>query len=240
MTSILRSEWLKLRRSKMWLLLFVSPLIAGLSGSMISMPADLPPWLYLQTTVFYTHALLLLPLLTGVFSAFICRYEHIHGGWKQLLALPVSRSSVYLVKLIVVMWLLAAVQLLTAASLYAAGLIQGVEESFPWSSVLINIAAGWAACLPLAALQLAVSTAWSSFAAPLAVNVIFTLPNLLVAHSRDYGPFYPWVQPLLAMMPGHLEIGAFMVPPQTLFTVVLVSFAIFLAGGLAYFTRRAI
>lgn len=137
--------------------------------------------------MFYTHALLLLPLLTGVFSAFICRYEHIHGGWKQLLALPVSRSSVYLVKLIVVMWLLAAVQLLTAASLYAAGLIQGVEESFPWSSVLINIAAGWAACLPLAALQLAVSTAWSSFAAPLAVNVIFTLPNLLVAHSRDYG-----------------------------------------------------
>ncbi|MFC3791481.1 ABC transporter permease [Paenibacillus sp. GCM10012307] len=240
MVPIIRSEWLKLRRSKVWLLLFFSPLLAGLIGATASMTPDVDPWVFLQATVFYTHALLFLPLLTGVFSAFVCRYEHIHGGWKQLLAMPVHRSGVYLVKLLAVMGLLAVVQLLTVVSLLAAGMIEGVETPFPWGAVLLHVAAGWAACLPLAALQLAVSTAWASFAAPLSVNVIFTLPNMLVANSNDYGPFYPWAQPVLAMLPDRLGAGTFLVPTDTLLAVVLGSFAVFLAGGLLYFTRRTI
>jgi hypothetical protein len=105
----------------------------------------------------------------------------------------------------------------------------------------MSVLGGWIACLPLAALQMAVSSAWSSFAAPMALNVVFTFPNILVANSADYGPYYPWVQPLLAMVPRTKEsFGAFNVPAETLFLVILGSFVLFLAGGLIYFQRKAV
>ena len=80
-------------------------------------------------------------------------------------------------------------------------------------------------------------------AAPLAVNVILTLPNILVVNSEDYAPYYPWAQPMLAMLPkgmGPSEFGAFGLSAVALFGVILGSFAVFFAGGWLYFTRKAV
>lgn len=241
MGKILRSEFLKLRKSSIWLLIFISPVLSSLAGFGESGKDASFEWEMTLSTMVFLHALLFLPLLTGVFSAFVCRFEHVGGGWKQLLSMPVSRGNVYLAKFIIVLGLLAITQLLFAAGLILIGQLKGFEEAIPWKMILTSTIGGWVACLPLAALQLFVSTAWSSFAAPLAMNVIFTLPNILVVNSEKFGPYYPWAQPLLLMLPGSEEsFGALNVPLEILMIVILGSFVLFFLSGFTYFQRKEI
>jgi hypothetical protein len=189
----------------------------------------------------FIHALLFLPLLTGVFSAFVCRYEHIGGGWKQLLAMPVSRASVYFAKFLLVLILLAGAQLLFLGGLLCIGWMKGYSVPIPWDEVIQSVLGGWFACFPLVALQMFVSVAWSSFAAPLAINVVFTIPNILVVNSAKYGPIYPWAQPFISMMGASDDkFGALNVSLETLLFVILGSFLLFLAAGFTYFMRKEI
>lgn len=241
MGRIFLSELLKLRKSPIWLLILVSPALSTLVGYGNPIGGIDDPWIAALGSMVMLHGWLFLPLMTGIFSAFVCRYEHIGGGWKQLVALPVSRTGVYFVKFGLVMLLVALSQLLLWGGLLLIGFCQGFTDPIPWEIIARSMLGGWVACLPLAALQMAVSVAWASFAAPMAVNVIFTLPNMLVVQSKDYGPYYPWSQPLLAMMPfSNDSHSAFNVSFQTLTFVIMGSFLLFLASGLLYFNRKAI
>jgi lantibiotic transport system permease protein len=242
MVRLLTVEWLKLRRSIVWLLVPVSPLAAALAGVVNSRSGETHDWEGLLSVMILAHALLFLPLLAGIYAALICRYEHAGGGWKLLVSLPVTRTRLYAAKFTVVMLLLALTQLLFLTALLLAGIILGYPaSSIPWGTLLQSVVGGWIACLPLAALQLFVSVAFQSFAAPLAVNVIFTLPNMLIVNSERYGPYYPWCQPLLAMMPkGQENYGAFALPMESLLYAVLGSFLLFAAVGWGYFKRKSI
>lgn len=240
---ILSAERMKLSRSFIWLLVVISPVIALPVGALanVQQEGELLSWQILLNVMSLMHALLFLPVLTGLFAALICRAEHSDGGWKMMLSLPVTRTSVYLAKFTVIMALLACVQLAFLAALLGMGLYRGAEGPVPWPLFLSSIAGGWFACLPLAALQLGVSQGWSSFGAPLALNVSLTIPNMLIVNSATYGPYYPWAQPLLAMSPfGGDEFGAFHLPAQTLMLVVSASLIVFLAAGLLAFRRKAV
>ncbi|AJY75764.1 ABC transporter permease [Paenibacillus beijingensis] len=242
MVAMIRSEWLKLRKTVIWMLAAVSPILAAVIGVLdVDRTQDSSAWVYALSMMSVLHAMLFLPLLTGVYAALVCRYEHIGGGWKMMLALPVTRSQVFLVKFGFVVLLLAVTQIIFLAALLLIGLALGFAFPIPWAELLRSVAGGLLACLPLAALQLGVSTAWSSFGAPLAVNVIFTLPNLLIVNSEDYAPYYPWAQPMLAMVPGGPDsYGAFNVSAESLFGIILGGFVLFIVSGLLYFSKKAI
>ncbi|WP_342563995.1 ABC transporter permease [Paenibacillus sp. FSL R7-0345] len=240
---ILSAERLKLSRSSIWLLVVISPVIALPVGALADMRQDgvAVSWQVLLNVMSLMHALLFLPVLTGLFAALICRSEHSEGGWKMLLSLPVTRTSLYLAKFTIIMLLLALVQLLFLAALLGMGMYRGAEGPVPWPLLFSSVLGGWFACLPLAALQLGVSQGWSSFGAPLALNVSLTIPNILVVNSATYAPYYPWAQPLLAMSPfGGDEFGAFVLPAQTLMLVVSVSLILFLGAGLLAFRHKAV
>lgn len=241
MIGMIRSEWIKLKRSVVWLLAAVSPLIVAVIGMVeLEKEADFP-WVEVLSIASALHAMLFLPLLVGIFAALVCRYEHVGGGWKQMLSLPVSRKQVYAVKLGMVMLLIAVTQLLLLLFLLLLGYMKGFGGDIPWSLLLGSMLGGWVACLPLAALQLFVSIAFHSFAAPLAVNVILTLPNILIVNSSQYGPYYPWAQPMLAMLPREdYGFGAFNLSMETLFIVVLGSFCVFGIAGWMYFRRKSV
>lgn len=239
--NLLRSEAMKLKKSRIWLLALISPALATLAGFTGNFDIAKNDWINPMFIMIQVHAVLFLPILTGVISAFVCRYEHQSGGWKQLIALPVTRVKVYLAKGTIVALFLAFTQVLFLTGWLAIGIANGYTDSFPIDTALKSILGGWLACLPLAALQLWVSTAWASFAAPLALNVIFTIPNMLVANSAKYGPFYPWAQPFLTMMPNtEGSFSVFYISPETLFFVIGGSFLVFLVGGLTYFRGKAI
>ncbi|MBE1557152.1 ABC transporter permease [Sporosarcina limicola] len=244
MGRLFRSEFLKLRKSSIWLLIFVSPILSLLLGlSELSEIEELGQHQWTATLGIMTisHAILFLPLLTGIFSSFICRYEHVGGGWKQLLSLPVSRRNVYLVKILIVSLLIAVTQILFITGLFFIGWMKGYPADIPWGTISTSVIGGWIACLPLIALQMFVSVAWSSFAAPLAVNVIFTIPNMMIVNSESFVPYYPWAQPFLMMMPNSSDsFGALNVSSETLFIVIFGSLILFLGSGLVYFMRKEI
>lgn len=97
---VLSSECLKMSKSWVWLAIFISPLLSALIGVLGEIPDGLDgyhSWLIIIGAMSMLHAMLFLPIMSGLFPAFICRYEHTGGGWKQLLVLPVSRTTVYVV-----------------------------------------------------------------------------------------------------------------------------------------------
>ncbi|MBW4839881.1 MAG: ABC transporter permease [Paenibacillaceae bacterium] len=241
--NVLAAERLKMARSRVWLVLLASPALSALIGVLVDLPdgLDASAWPLLISGMSMLHGLLFLPIMSGLFPSFLCRYEHTGGGWKQLLVLPVSRSAVYMAKFTVVLGLLAISQLLFLAALLIVAQVQGISGPLPWGMIATSLLGGLIACLPLVALQMGVSLVWTSFAAPLAVNVSLTIPNLLIINSSKIGPYYPWAQPLLAMMPrGQADYGAFNLPYESLLITVLGSFLLFLAAGILYFRRKAV
>ncbi|QLG37199.1 MULTISPECIES: ABC transporter permease [unclassified Paenibacillus] len=235
---ILSSERLKMGKSPVWLLILLSPLIALLIG-LLSTPSG--QWSVLMGSMVFLHGLLLLPILTGVFTSFVCRFEHAGGGWKQMLVLPLTRTGVYAGKLTIVILLLAGTQLLLLGSILLAGTIQGMTGPIPWGFLTGKLLLGLFACVPLAALQMFVSLIWSSFAAPLALNFALTVPNILIVNSATFGPYYPWAQPMILMTP--IEgggFGAYNVPLGTMLAVVGGSAILFILIGVLYFRKKEI
>lgn len=238
---VMSAERLKMSKSWIWLVLLASPLISFPIGALMNIPDEGNPWSYILLTMVMLHSLLFLPILSGLLPAFLCRYEHTGGGWKQLLVLPVSRTAVYFGKLITSALLLAFCQFMFLCAVLLAGWFQHIDAPIAWGLILTNLLGGWVACLPLTALQLGVSLSWASFAAPLAVNVSLTIPNMLIINSPKIAPFYPWAQPLLAMMPyEERNYGAFNLPMESLMITVVGSFLVFLIAGLIHFRRKEI
>ncbi|MCP8967609.1 ABC transporter permease [Ectobacillus ponti] len=242
MLTILQSEWLKLRKSNMTGILFVGPLI----GLCIGLGADLPAgegmneWQMTVLVMNLGYALLFLPLITAVLAGLVCRYEHQAGGWKQLLALPVTRGSVFLAKYVLLLALALFMQLLYLAVIYTVGTMKGFTSPFPSEVIWKSILGGWVAVFPLIALQLWMSILFKSFAAPFAVNVMFTLPAILAINSERFGPFYPWAQPFSMMYIGEGTNDVFFIPWEQLLTVVGGSFLLFFIGGYVHFQRKAV
>ncbi|WP_077623010.1 ABC transporter permease [Sediminibacillus massiliensis] len=242
MVSILQSEWYKLRKSKVASIILLGPLVGffmGLTPNFVD-EAGMNEWIISLLTMNLTYALLFLPLITGVIASVMCRYEHQAGGWKQLLSLPVTRGKVFVAKYVLIMFLVFALQLLYLASIYGSGMIKGLTDPFPLEIIWKSILGGWIATFPLVALQLWMSILFKSFAAPLAVNVIFTLPSILAINSERFGPYYPWAQPFSMMYIGGDTGDVFFIPWDQLLTVVGGSFVLFFFGGLLYFQRKTI
>lgn len=239
MARVLRAELLKAQ----WVLLGFLVVGGGLVAILLSGDGSIPgvsPWESRYQVAVIQYSWLFYPLLAGVFAALICRVEHVGGGWKQTLVLPVSRTAVYLAKYVLLVALLAATSIVFGLGFVGSGLLSGFEGAVPWAIVGRSLLAGWVATLPLAAVQLWVSSRWKSFGAALALNVCLTLPAIFAAQSSEFGPWYPWAQPMLAMLPSTAQIsagGPLSIAPETFWIVIVGGFVVALAGGLLTFLR---
>lgn len=243
MLALLQTEWFKLRKSKISFIILAGPFIAFLGGLTADFTEVNVPgieWYLILLATNLTYALLFLPLISGVLASTICRYEHQEGGWKQLLALPVTRGQVFLSKYLVLMGMILIIQLLYLATLYSIGLIKGVTDPFPLNIIWKSILGGWVATMPLVALQLWLSILFKSFAAPLTLNVVFTLPAILVINSERFGPYYPWAQPFSMMYISGDPNDIFFIPWKQLLTVVGGSLVVFYLMGFLYFKKKAV
>lgn len=64
------------------------------------------------------------------------------------------------------------------------------------------------------------------------------IPALMIANSARFGPFYPWAQPFLAMLPNY-DSQLFYISIQALVFVVISSFVILFIGGFVHFMKKA-
>ncbi|NGP43864.1 ABC transporter permease subunit [Bacillaceae bacterium SIJ1] len=237
------SEWKKLKRSKVISLCTIGGIIGLIIMGFSSMPIDVPNGLREAFILRFSftvlpYGLLFFPLLTGVLAAFLCRFEHLAGGWRQLMSLPVKKPYVFIVKWLVMISLLGVSQLIFGAGVVAGAYVGPLNGHVEWQSLSVALVLSWLAVWPLAALQLLLSMAWKSFAASFAVNVMAVLPNILIVNSEDFGPFYPWAQPFLAMV-FSADLPSFMADRTTLLLVVTVGFITCMAAGIGYTLRKA-
>ncbi|WP_040207454.1 ABC transporter permease [Neobacillus jeddahensis] len=233
-------DWKKVCTSSIWVPILAVPLLVVLIGFVI--PRNLGPsshewsWLVLYSAMVQIYAIVLLPMVAGILASLCCRGEHLGSGWKQLLALPVSRTVVYLSKFFYTLLFLALVQGLVLVAVLVDGfLFLHLTAPIPWQMLIKGFIAGWIATIPLAALQLWVSTWWKSFGAPFALNIILTIPALAISNSSSYAPIYPWAQPMLAMRPT--KNGLLDVTPETMITITIAGIT-FIIGGWLHFIKR--
>lgn len=241
MKNVLYVERLKLKRSKVWLLYFMGPLLGVFLAyinffknyDLFMQPGD-NEWIEVWTQVALFMGPFVLPIIVGIYAALVCRSEHIGGGWKQLLALPIKHSEIFLGKFLTVVKMVVITMLILLIFFIGFGYIKGVEGSLPIFTILGFMIRGILACLPLILLQLIISIRAKTFGIPLAVSIVFTLPAIIVA-STPLGQIYPWTQPMLAMSPEDES------PIQSYFlfyTLVIGAFIVFLIYGLRNFTKR--
>jgi hypothetical protein len=239
MLTLVFIEMYKLWKSKIMHLLLVIPVFVVFIGLTNNFEfATINRWFTKITSLNLSYGLLLLPLLTGVFASFVCRYEHMAGGWKQLFTLPITRTNIYLAKLIVLIGLLFLSQICYLVAVFIVGKILGYTEPFPLEIIWKAVFGGWLATLPLVTLQLGLSMFFKSFAMPFALNVMCTLPAILIVNSERFGPYYPWNQPFLMMNIGGQMDSAFFVPWQQLLFVVGGSFLLFFSAGWLYINKK--
>ncbi|MDQ0300221.1 hypothetical protein J2S78_002668 [Salibacterium salarium] len=154
--------------------------------------ADDNAWLEAWTQVTLFYGIIFLPISSGLFAAFVCRTEHLSGGWKLQFSLPIPKKTIYLSKLFIVLAFILMMQIILIAFFLIGGLIN-IDSTIPWSFLLSAVILSWVGTFTLATVQLWLSFKIKSFGIPLGINVILSL-LVFAAYSFRAGMFYPWAQ----------------------------------------------
>ena len=177
-----RAELIKLKRSMSWAVVVALPLMAVLSGagnSLASGRALDEGWhtLWLRVVVFYG----LFPLTIGIaaLASLVWRVEHRGGNWNALMARPVSSLQIVVGKAAVLGLLVTAMQVVLVVAVVLVGkLAFGLPGLLPARYLLAGVLIVLA-CLPVAALQSALSMLMRSFAAPIALALLGAITSVL-------------------------------------------------------------
>lgn len=178
MLRALSADFLKIRKKGIWLLVFIAPigLVAmqalnfglRLDYLMKQYADDLWGALIDNISVFVPIALYLGATLV---SSLVAGVEHQMSSWKQLLALPISRLSVFSAKFTLCFLLLCVSCILLPIGTVVLGLLLGFGSELPYLDLLRIGFASFAATLPMLALQLWLSLSFRNPALPVTLGV---------------------------------------------------------------------
>ena len=141
---VLKAELIKGRRAPVWLAFVVLPLIPAVLGTAnyranIGILDDW--WLSLWTQHTLFSAYFFLPALLGVYCAWEWRLEHSDRNFNSYLTMPVSRTTLYLAKLLPAVGVSIFTQALVGVYFVASGKLVGMTTAVPWAQL-----ADWLLC----------------------------------------------------------------------------------------------
>ncbi|EGL17867.1 MULTISPECIES: ABC transporter permease [unclassified Paenibacillus] len=187
------AEWLKLRHSRISLVIAVLPIISlliGCANYYLNQGALQNGWysLWIQVSLFY--GVFFLPILIAICCSYICRLEHLNRNWNMVMTSPVSVASVFLAKWIVVSILILFAQALFLGLYWLAGTLLSLPGPFPVETIGWTIR-GWYACMSISALQLRLSLQIRSFATPIGISLcaVFIGLGMYIAKLGILFPF---------------------------------------------------
>ncbi|MBT2689668.1 ABC transporter permease [Bacillus sp. ISL-47] len=232
MRKLLAAEFIKIRRKGIWLLTVLGP-IGVVAMQMVNygvrkdylFQQSEDRWGYYLGNI---HSFTPLAIVLGIviLTSFMASIENETNAWKQMIALPVSKMSVYLAKFTVLSFLLIVSSVLLMLFTLAFGLFLDLGSGFPFGELLEYSFYPFFAALPILALQLWIATVSVNQGVPIAAGVLgviltyvaFTLPDWMIWKW----PFLlnEWDEPLVNVMLG-ISTGALLY-----------------AAGMIDFTRR--
>lgn len=223
----LSADWLKIRGRGLWFLVFLGPLgLVAMQGLNFGLrydyltkqySADLWGGLLSNLSDFVPVALYLGGTLV---CSLIANIEHQTSSWKQLLALPISRTSVFMAKLLLCLLLVAFSCLLLSAGAVGLGLALGFKrELIPYADVFRIGLLSYLAALPVIVLQLWLSLSFRNQTFPVALGLTLSLTSLFAMFLAEWvplsWPYLAWGTPhhilyssaglllgLLVLLPG--------------------------------------
>lgn len=177
MGNLLAADFLKIKRKGLWFLTVLGPLgVVALQTVNYGIRKDYllqqseDDWGYYLGNV---HSFTPLALILGIaiLTSFMASIENETNAWKQLIALPVSKFTVYLSKFTVLTILLFVSSSLLIVFTLAHGLFLDLGENIPYMELVKSSYYPFLASLPVLALQLWIATVSQNQAIPITVGV---------------------------------------------------------------------
>ncbi|GAB7388284.1 hypothetical protein BSNK01_21210 [Bacillaceae bacterium] len=238
--NLVAAEIRKLKRSRLLWLVVLLPLVLIFHGIQNFARYEhiwtRDDWTVILEQCFLLYPSLLYPLLIAVVMALIARIERSGNGWKHLLALPVRREQVYIVKFLIAVVLLAISMAMFATGIIFGGMMAGAEGNVPYRLIVEAVVLCFAASAPIMAVQYVLSIRFSHIGIPLAFGIGLSIPTILVANSDKYWIFDPWTYPAIATL-GTLR-EEFDKSSMTMYGIALTLFLFVFLYGLTEFRRR--
>lgn len=162
---------------------------------------------------------MVLPILIIYITMVMGRIENLNNGWKQLLAMPVKRSKIFMIKYLVVLsaFILALISYLIEYS--ATAYFFGAKGLIP-VEVIIDVLYVFIALQPFIALLFLLSNRFNSVVIPLGVGIVLILSSLLIVQSA-YWKYAPWTY-ALGLVQGGLDVITQVVPLLIVGTFIFV------------------
>lgn len=218
----LHADFLKIRRKGIWFLVFLAPIgLVTMQGLNFGLRFDYILRRYgddlwgglIENIEFFVPMALFLGCT--LISSLVANIEHQMSSWKQLLALPVSRSSVFLAKFTMCVIVLSISCLLLPVFTAGLGLLLGFQTPLPIRELLTMGFYPYLAAWPLLALQLWLSLTFRNQALPVSIGIAAAI---LSPFTLDLSVWLPlnWAtlaisdNSPLAYLLGGVSLGLFM------------------------------
>ena len=207
LTSCIRAEMCKLRRSAVWLVFFLVPVISAVYGTvnyMQNLSLLKSEWssLYTQHTLFY--AMFFFSPMIGIYAAYLWRLEHLGRNMNTLMAAPVPRMNVFLAKGIAVGVMALLTQLWVYILFVICGKIFAGLPNWPDARLLLWMLRGTLGAVPIIALELLLAMIIRSFAVPVLLVLGGGVASV-VAVSTGRGLLWPYALMLMGMNSNRSE-----------------------------------
>ena len=189
----LRAEQMKLRRSPVWLVFFLLPILPAFMGTFnylqnITILQDGWYSLWTQHTLF-TCYFFLAPIL-GVYCSYLWRFEHTHYNWNATMTAPVPVACLYFAKLITVSIMALLTQAWIGVLFILSGKLAGLNGPLP-PDLPVWLLCGTVGAVVICALQLCYSLVIRSFAVPVGLALMGSIVGLAIM-AKGWGVWFPY------------------------------------------------
>ena len=191
---LIKAERMKLKRSPVWIAFILMPIIPAVLGT-INYLGNIEilksEWysLWTQHTIFTSY--FFLPIMIGIYCAYIMRLEQNNHNWNRTLTMPVPKSEIFLAKLIVVTFMILISEIWIGALLVISGKIIGMTAALPIKNIIIWCLFGTLGGMVMAAAQLVISMFIKSFALPIGFSLVGGISGLVFL-AKNLGHIWPY------------------------------------------------
>lgn len=191
---LIRAERIKLKRSPIWIAFILMPIVPAVLGT-INYLGNIEildsEWysLWTQHTIFTSY--FFLPIMIGIYCAYIMRLEQNNHNWNRTLTMPVPKSEIFLAKLITVTFMILISEIWIGALLIISGKLIGMTAALPFKDIIIWCLFGSLGGMVMAAAQLVISMFIKSFALPIGISLVGGISGLVFL-AKNLGHIWPY------------------------------------------------
>lgn len=190
---LLKAERMKLKRSPVWIAFLIMPIIPAILGTanfVYQQGVLTHEWysLWTQHTLFTDY--FFLPVMLGVYCAYIMRLEHINHNLNKLFTMPAGRGTIFLSKLITATGMVVLSEAWICALFVISGRLVGLESP-PLQQIIIWGLFGSLGGMVMVSIQLVISMFIRSFALPVGISFAGGLSGLVFL-AKNLGHVWPY------------------------------------------------